>query len=348
MNYDTKKLVLAIGSIVGMVIIYQLVFFILKRWSRKQKRIIPELLNEHIYFPGLFFVLVVALFFVLLLLEEYVNLKFFRVARHILTISGIITSGILVIKTITVFREITFNQYKVRNPLDYSLRKTKTKFQLIQRILNFLIVFAMFAIILMTFDSIRQIGGTLLASAGVVGLVIGFAAQKSLGTLFAGIQIAISQPIRIDDVVVVEEQFGTIGEITLTYVIVNSWDGRRLVVPISYFLEKPFENWTRVSPEIVAKVKIHADYTLPIEEIRQEFKKWIEASELWDKRRCNFLVTGANDKTIEVRGTATARNSDDAYDLECIIREKLITYIREHHPTCLPTTRISKIESPKT
>jgi small-conductance mechanosensitive channel len=290
-------------------------------------------------------VITVALFLVLVVSKEYVNARFFRIARHSLQIAGIAAAGFLIIKAIIVATELTFHHYKSQNPLDYSLRKTKTKFQLIQRILNFLIVFGTLAIILMTFDNIRQIGGTLLASAGVVGLVIGFAAQKSLGTLFAGIQIAISQPIRIDDTVVVEGEFGTIGEITLTYVIVNSWDGRRLVVPISYFLEKPFENWTRISPEVVAKVKIYADYTLPVDDIRAQFKSWVEASELWDKRRCALLVTNANDKTIEIRGTISARNSDDAWELECTMREKLISYIRTNYPNSLPVTRIMRTDS---
>jgi len=192
----------------------------------------------------------------------------------------------------------------------------------------------------MTFDSIRQIGTTLLASAGVVGLVIGFAAQKSLGTLFAGLQIAIAQPIRIDDTVVVEEQFGTIGEITLTYVVINSWDGRRLVVPINYFLEHPFENWTRTSPEVVGKVKFYADYSLPVAEVREQFNKWLENEPLWDKRTSNFIVSNATENTIELRATMSARNSDDAFTLECRMREKLIGHIHNNFPQCLPQKRL--------
>jgi small-conductance mechanosensitive channel len=242
-------------------------------------------------------------------------------------------------RVITVFRELAINHYKSETETDFSLRKAKTKFHLIQRVLNFLIILGTIAIILMTFKSIRSIGSSLLASAGVVGLVLGFAAQKSLSTLFAGIQIAISQPIRIDDVVVIDDSFGTIGEITLTYVVVNSWDGRRIIVPINFFIEKSFENWTRVSSDVIGKVKFYADYSLPVEKVRTEFTRLLSASPLWDKRASGFLVTDANDKTIELRATMSARNSDDAWDLQCYIREKLITYISSNFPEALPKTR---------
>jgi small-conductance mechanosensitive channel len=183
-------------------------------------------------------------------------------------------------------------------------------------------------------------GTTILASAGVVGIVLGFAAQKSLGTLFSGIQIIVSQPIRIGDVVVVENEFGTIGEINLTFVVIQTWDGRRLIVPINYFLEKTFESWTRVSPEVISKVKIYTDYTAPIEKIRAEFKKHLEESALWDRRNADFLVTNANDKTIELRATMSAKDSATAWDLECYIREKLITYLQQNYPEALPKTRL--------
>jgi small-conductance mechanosensitive channel len=343
-----NEIIYTASFVIGGMILYQLTFFMLRRWSRKKKRIIPFLLNEYIYYPGMIFIITVTLWIALSLVQNHIQPAYLRVIRHIILILAIVAGGFLLLRIITVLREVAIHHYESENPLDFSFRKAKTKFQLIQRVINFLIILAVAAIVLMTFESIRQIGSTLLASAGVVGLIIGFAAQKSLGTLFAGIQIAISQPIRLDDTVVVEDQFGTIGEITLTYVVVNTWDGRRLVVPINYFLENSFENWTRHSPEVIGKVKIHADYSLPVDEVRNVFLKWVEASPLWDKRSCDFLVTGADDKTIEIRATMSVKNSSDAWELECYIREKLVTYIRENHPQCLPKSRINILNEGKT
>lgn len=291
------------------------------------------------YYPGFAFIFTISCWFSLLIIRDDLPATTFDIIRHILLIFLAVGGAFLLMRLVTVLREIAIHHYSL-NEINYSLRKAKTKFQLIQRILNFLIIFTTVSISLMTFSSIREIGSTLLASAGVVGLVIGFAAQKSLGTLFAGLQIAIAQPIRLDDTVVVEDQFGTIGEITLTYAVVNCWDGRRLVVPINYFLEKPFENWTRVSPEVISIVKIYADYTAPVETIRKKVKEWLDATELWDKRSWGFVVTSATDKTIELRATMSTKNSGDSFDLACLIREKLIDYLKTHYPECLPVVRI--------
>jgi small-conductance mechanosensitive channel len=327
-------------SIAGVLILYQLVFTLFRRWSRRKKRFLPVLLTKYLYYPGLLLIINVALFISLTFVSGFLSDSVHAFILHVLKITGICFSGFVVIRLIVIFREITLHQYAHADKLDYSVRKAKTKFQLIERIIHFLIIFAIIAFVLMTFENVRKIGTTLLASAGVVGIIIGFAAQKSLGTMFAGIQIALSQPIRIGDTVVVEGQFGTIGEITLTFVVVNIWDGRRLIMPISYFLEKSFENWTMVTPEVVGKASIHVDYSLPVEEVREQCLQWITSSPLWDGRTKGFVVTGANNRTMEVRATMSAKNSDDAYTMECMIREKLITYIREKHPYALPKARI--------
>jgi len=341
MPLNRIKLLYPIETIAIGLLLYAIIFFILRRWSKHKERIIPKLLNAHIFYPGFFFIFFTSAWISLYIYKRRFNSSFFDFANHSLKIIVIASSAILIIKIISFFRDIALHHYKERDPLDYKFRKAKTQFQLIQRVLNFMIMLTTFAIILMTFKGVREVGSTLLASAGVLGLVIGFAAQKSLGTIFAGIQIALSQPIRIDDVVVVEGQYGTIGEINLTYVIVNSWDGRRLTLPINYFLEKPFENWTRDSPEIIAKVIVYLDYTAPIEEIREKFMNWTEESPLWDGRVRNFMLTGTNDKTIELRGIMSARNSGDAFDMQCDLREKIITYVRENYPSALPKTRVS-------
>jgi len=344
MNFEAiYKIIYALISMVGGLILYQIIFFFLRRWAHRKKKRFPVLLNKYVYYPGLFMMSTIAAAVGLTFIRIYLSARLYDVLSHTLHILTIASAGLLLTRIVTVFREVTVDHYKVENPLDFSWRKAKTKFQLIQRMLNFLIVIATIATILMTFESIRQIGSTILASAGVLGLIIGFAAQKSLGTLFAGIQIAITQPIRIDDLIVVQGVSGTISEISLTYVIVKIWDGRRLTIPVNYFLENSFENLTRVSPEMIAKVTIYMDYSLPVEEVRQQFYSWIDASPLWDGRKRSFLVTAADDKTIQIRGTMSVKNDSDGGTLECLIREKLITYVQQNYPDSLPKVRFGNL-----
>jgi small-conductance mechanosensitive channel len=207
-------------------------------------------------------------------------------------------------------------------------------------VLDVLIIFLTFTAVLLTFDRVREIGFSLLASAGVVGIILGFAAQRSLATLFAGIQIALTQPIRIDDVVIVENEWGWIEEITLTYVVVKIWDQRRLVVPITYFIEKPFQNWTRKTAELLGSVYLYADYRLPVSEIRQELQKILQAAPQWDQRVGVLQVTDASERTIQLRALMSAADSPQAWELRCHVREKLVEFMQLHYPASLPQVRV--------
>jgi hypothetical protein len=193
---------------------------------------------------------------------------------------------------------------------------------------------------LMTFDSVRQFGISLLASAGIAGVVLGFAAQKSLGTLLAGIQIAVSQPVRLDDVVIVEGEWGRIEEITLTYVVVRIWDERRLIVPVTYFLDNAFQNWTYTSAEILGTVYIYADYSVPVEMVRKELKNILDSTDLWDGRLWSLLVTDSTERTMEMRALVSAANSSKAWDLRCLVRERLIDFLQREYPGSLPRVRL--------
>jgi small-conductance mechanosensitive channel len=202
-------------------------------------------------------------------------------------------------------------------------------------------VIALFCIasMLMVFQPVRQLGTAMLASAGVAGIVIGFAAQKSLATLLAGFQIAITQPIRIDDVVIVEGEWGRIEEITLTYVVVNIWDWRRLVVPITYFIEKPFQNWTRTTSEVIGSIFLHVDYDVPVDALRLELTRILEASPLWDRKVNVLQVTDAKENSLQLRALASATDAGRSWDLRCEVREKLITFVQKNYPASLPRTR---------
>jgi small-conductance mechanosensitive channel len=212
--------------------------------------------------------------------------------------------------------------------------------------LSVIVVFAV-ASMLMVFESVRQLGTALLASAGVAGIVIGFAAQRSLATLLAGFQIALTQPIRIDDVVIVENEWGRIEEITLTYVVVRIWDMRRLVLPIIYFIERPFQNWTRTSSDLLACVYLYVDYRVPMDALRAEFTRILETSEYWDGKVNVLQVTDTTEHTVQVRALASAGDASLAWDLRCEVREKLIRFLQENHPDSLPRYRVMSEEGRK-
>jgi small-conductance mechanosensitive channel len=195
------------------------------------------------------------------------------------------------------------------------------------------------AMVLLLHPTFRVLGTGILASAGFAGIVIGIAAQQPVRNLLAGIQIAITQPFRVDDVVIVEGEWGQIEEITLTYVVVRIWDLRRLVLPIGYFLEKPFQNWTRTSSSILGTAFLHLDYSAPIEELRTKLTEIAEASPLWDRRVCVLQVTELKERTMELRALVSASNAGRAWDLRCEVREKLITFLKEEHPDALPRMR---------
>ncbi|HVW12392.1 MAG TPA: mechanosensitive ion channel domain-containing protein [Mucilaginibacter sp.] len=207
-----------------------------------------------------------------------------------------------------------------------------------------LIVVVSLAIILLSFNSVRKLGAGLLTGVGIGGIILGIAAQKPLGNLLAGLQIAFTQPIRIDDVLVVEGEWGRVEEITLTYVVLAIWDQRRLVLPITYFTEKPFQNWTRTTSQILGTVFLYVDYTFPVDGLRAELDRLLKASKLWDKRVGILQVTDSKPDVIELRALMSASNSSDAFDLRCYVRENLLKYITAHMPGSLPQRRYKGFE----
>jgi small-conductance mechanosensitive channel len=192
---------------------------------------------------------------------------------------------------------------------------------------------------LVTFESVRQYGVSLFASAGVVGLAVGLAARPVLSNLIAGIQIAMTQPIRLEDAVVVENEFGWIEEIAAAYVVVRVWDQRRLVVPLSYFIEKPFQNWTLQRPELIGTVDLYLDYAARVDRIREKLDEIVSLSPLWDRRVAKLQVADANETTIMVRALVSAKDAGALGDLRNEVRERLLSFLRDEHPEALPRRR---------
>jgi small-conductance mechanosensitive channel len=222
---------------------------------------------------------------------------------------------------------------------DLNSHRLGTQVQVLRHIASVVIVVITISIMLMTFPNIRHLGESLFASAGLAAIVCGVAAQSTLSNLFAGMQLALSQPIRLEDAVVVEGEWGWIEEITATYVVVRIWDLRRLVLPLSYFIQKPFQNWTRQSSDLLGTVFLYADYTIPVDEVREELHRVLEASGMWDGKVWGLQVTNLSERTVELRALMSAPGSSEAWDLRCYVREKMVAFMQEHYPHCLPRAR---------
>lgn len=259
---------------------------------------------------------------------------------HLTSVMVIVFVCWILIQSVHLVKFFLLRRFDLEKKDNLQARKIYTQFRVLENIVIFLIVLVGVSLVLMSFDSIRKIGVSLIASAGVAGIIIGFAAQRAIGTILAGIQIAISQPIRLDDVVIVENEWGRIEEINLTYVVVAIWDKRRLVLPTTYFIETPFQNWTRTTAEILGTVFIYADYTLPVDAVREELDRILEGNPLWDGKVKVVQVTNATERTVEIRALVSAVDSGTAWDLRVQVREKLLAFLQEKYPQCLPKARV--------
>jgi small-conductance mechanosensitive channel len=259
--------------------------------------------------------------------------------RHLIGVALIAALTWLIVRVLSVIDDVILARYRVDVRDNLQARRVHTQTRVLTRSAMIVVGIVGLAAVLMTFPSIRQFGASLLASAGIAGLVVGLAARPTLANLIAGVQLALTQPVRLDDVVIVEGEWGRIEEITATYVVVRIWDERRLVVPLGYFIEHPFQNWTRQTADLLGTVFIHADYTVPVAAVREELKRIAEAAEKWDGRVCGLQVTGATDRTVELRALVSAADASSAWDLRCHVREKLIEYLQREHPGCLPRAR---------
>ena len=245
--------------------------------------------------------------------------------------------------TATIATRIGIERYLVRFKIDSAdnllARSAVTQFRVLKRVAVTVIFIITVSLALMMFPSVRQYGISLFASAGIIGVIVGLAAQPTIGNLLAGIQLAVTQPIRIDDVVIVEGEWGRIEEINSTYVVVRIWDLRRLVVPLTYFLEKPFQNWTRSSAKIMGPIYFYLDYRTPVDAIRKKLDEIVKASPDWDGDVVGVQVTDCKETTMEVRALISAADAGKAWNLRCAVREKILAFLQEEYPESLPVQR---------
>lgn len=259
----------------------------------------------------------------------------------VMNILLVIAFAYLLVKLVRVFEDFVYHTYNLNKADNLKERKIRTQLQFVRKVVVSLIVIVAVAIVLLSFEGVRKIGAGLLTGVGIGGIIIGFAAQKSLSNFLAGLQIAFTQPIRIDDVLVVEGEWGRVEEITMTYVVLNIWDQRRLILPINYFIEKPFQNWTRTTSEILGTAFMYVDPTFPVDLLRAELERLLSASNLWDGRVGILQVTDVKENVVELRALMSARNSSEAFDLRCYVRENLLSFIKVNAEAGLPKTRVT-------
>lgn len=336
----TWNLIIILFSVLIGIILKSILLPIVKQHSKKE---LPYSIFRSIvrHFNKIFTAFIPLLFFSSLLPLTKFNTPTYESISKITEILITLCFAIIIIRMLRVFEDYLYHRFDISKENNLRERKIRTQIVFIRKLLITLIIVITISIILLSFESMRKVGAGLLTGVGIGGIIVGFAAQKSLGNLLAGFQIAFTQPIRVDDVLIVEGEWGKVEEINLTYVVVNIWDKRRLVLPINYFIEKPFQNWTRTTAEILGTVFIYTDFFVPVENLRQKLTDLLQGNRLWDGKVNVLQVTDLKEKTMEIRCLMSCRNSGDAFDLRCYIREEMVKYIRTNFPESFARTRVT-------
>jgi small-conductance mechanosensitive channel len=324
-------------AIVSAFIVRAIVFWLLRRFTRRHGHLIGHSLVQHGEGPSRWIFPFLAVLCVLpgLPLPHLLMV----VLEHIAGMGLIAAIAWLIILLVDVTADILAGRYRLDVADNLAARRIQTQFQMLHRIVIVLVILVALAIALMTFPAIQKFGTSLLASAGLASLVVGLAMKGTLSNLVAGVQIAFTQPFRIEDAVVIEGEWGWIEDIGTMYVTVRIWDLRRLVLPLSWFLDHPFQNWTRTSADLLGHCYIYTDYTVPVEPLRAELRRICDSTKLWGGKVCVLQVSDLFQTVMQLRALMDARNSSDAWDLRCLVREKLIDFIQKNHPGGLPRYR---------
>jgi small-conductance mechanosensitive channel len=264
-----------------------------------------------------------------------------------LIIAFIILVGWMAIIAVALAADVYLRRFTLDAEDNILARKHVTQVRILQRAADTLTIIITAAAALMTFETVRQYGVSLFASAGVVGIVVGLAARPVLTNFIAGIQIAMTQPIRLEDAVIVESEYGWVEDIAAAYVVIRLWDRRRMIVPLSYFIEKPFQNWSRQSTDLIGAVVFYVDYTAPVGRIRDKLNEIVAQSPLWDRQVVNLQVNEIRETTMQLRALVSAKNADALGSLQAELREKLIDFLQKEHPEALPRGRAALDLAPR-
>ena len=341
-DYIWDAILTAVAIVIGFILKFMLSLILRRKPKGAPHFSATRAILSRLGTPMSYFLPLLAFNFLLPLMKMRNNV--FPAVNKTVEILLTISFANVLIGVIKVFEDYVYHTYDIQKADNLKERKIRTQLQFIRRLAIILILILTICVILLSFNNLRKIGAGLLTGVGVGGIIIGFAAQKSLSNLLAGFQLAFTQPLRIDDVLVVEGEWGRVEEITLTYVVLNIWDQRRLILPINYFIEKPFQNWTRNTADIMGTVFLYLDYMTPLEPLRAELTRLLDNDPLWDKRVKVLQVTNVSERTIEVRALMSATSSGNAFDLRCNIREGLITFLQQNYPASFPVVRLEQKE----
>lgn len=335
-----------LAAVVVAIVVTAVLALILRLIGRRRQW--PDLLIRHVRVPFRLFLLVIVLWIAVALALPPEATAAWRSGLHHTFLILSIATGVWFAAAFLIFVEdLGLARYRLDVPDNRYARRVRTQVLILRRLTVVAAVVIGLGAILLTFPALQAAGASLLASAGIIGIIAGVAAQSSLANLFAGIQLAFSDAIRIDDVVVVEEQWGTIEEITLTYVVVHVWDDRRLVLPSTYFTTKPFENWTRQHSELLGSVEFDLDWRVSTGGMRAELNRILATTDLWDHRTGILQVTDAVGGWVRVRVLVTAKDAPTLFDLRCLVRERLIDWMQRYSPASLPRQRVELTEEPE-
>lgn len=308
---------------------------------KKKYPTLAQSLRKRLKWALLFFLPVL---FFNILLHGNKDIRYYDQANHLIRISFIAVAAIIIVAITSILEDMLNYRFEQQQTDEGEVKRIKTQISFIKKIVVIFISVLACALVLMSFEKVREFGTSLLASAGIVGVVIGIAAQKSIANLLAGVEIAFNHSLKIDDFVVVENDFGRVEEINLTSVVVKLWDQRRMILPITYFTDRPFENWTRKSTEITISIFMYLDYKIPITELREKYTEIVQSSPLWDGKVCKLIITDFSEKAMQVRATASAGDPDKAFELRAYLRERVIDYINGRFPEFLPRVRMGDLE----
>ncbi len=296
-------------------------------------------LQQHLGKPARSIFLITCLFFVLPFVPVPQNIV--AIVREVLALAMVCSLGWFAVGSVYVLQTVLYRRYDLTLENNVDARRFRTQFQLLRRVIVAFIIVITIAACAYTFhdDRLWRAGTGLLASAGLASLILASAAKSTVGNFLAGMQIALTQPIRIDDVVVVSGEWGRIEEINSAYVVIKIWDLRRLIVPLSWFIENSFANWTRESADILGTAFLYLDYSVPVDPLREKLNDIVRTAKQWDGKVVGLQVTDLREHTMELRCLVSSRNSSESFDLRCIVREEMMKYVRENYPEAFPTAR---------
>jgi small-conductance mechanosensitive channel len=332
------------GVVVLSNVVHYIVFRVLQRREKESKDSRWSYVQQYLSHPAR------AIFFITCLLivlpaVPHVPGEIETLIRQGLVMALVAALGWFAVGFIYVFQAATLRRYDLGAENNVRARRVHTQFQLFRRMLISFVVIIDIGALLWTFNDPRiwHYGSGLLASAGVASIILATAAKSTVANFLAGLQIAITEPIRIDDVVVVQGEWGRVEEINSAYVVIKIWDLRRLIVPLNYFIENSFQNWTREAADIMGAAFLYVDYSIPVEELRRQLNTIVHASNLWDQKVCGLQVTNLSEHSMEIRCLVSSRNASENFDLRCLVREQMSAWIQQHYPAAFPTTRIAAV-----